>query len=97
MALTQDEMPETKSPDAQDVLIFTRAVESVFRKLIRFLVGRMSLVQVQDLIRAIYLQEAEKNLQSKCAGDGRRMCPAMSDCCISLSSRLNPKFLKLNW
>lgn len=70
MALTQNEMPETKSPDAQDVLIFTRAVESVFRKLIRFLVGRMSLTHIQDLIRAIYLQEAEKNLQAEDAADG---------------------------
>ena len=43
--------------------MLTRAVENVFRKLIRFLVGRMSLVKLQEMIRHIYVDEAERQLK----------------------------------
>ena len=55
-------MPLTKDEHLQDAAILTRAVENVFRNLIRFLVGRMSLVKLQEMIRFIYVEEAESKL-----------------------------------
>ena len=55
-------MPPTKDEHLKDVAILTRAVENVFRKLIRFLVGRISLVKLQEMIRFIYVEEAERKL-----------------------------------
>jgi len=55
-------MPSTKNEQLQDVAVLTRAVENVFRKLIRFLVGRISLVKLQEMIRFIYVEEAERKL-----------------------------------
>lgn len=56
-------MPSNKDPQLNDVAILTRAVENVFRKLIRFLVGRISLVKLQEIIRVIYVQESEMKLK----------------------------------
>ena len=42
----------------QDQAVLTRAVEGVFRKLIRFLVGKISLVMLQQMIRTIFVEEA---------------------------------------
>lgn len=53
-------MPEPRDAQLQEVTILTRAVENVFRKLIRFLVGRISLVKLQEMMRIIYIQEAEE-------------------------------------
>jgi hypothetical protein len=55
-------------PDLQDVAILTRAVENVFRKLIKLLVGRISLVKLQEMIRVIFIQEAEELLRSQSPG-----------------------------
>ncbi len=52
-------MPDSKDAQLHDVAILTRAVENVFRKLIRFLVGKISLVKLQEMTRVIYIQEAE--------------------------------------
>lgn len=41
---------------------FAKTVETVFRKLIRFLVGRVSLANLQEMIRHIYVEEAERAL-----------------------------------
>ena len=48
--------------------MLTRAVENVLRKLIRFLVGRISLVRLQEMIRYIYVDEAMKNLKRERPG-----------------------------
>jgi len=56
-------MPPVKKEQLQDAAILTRAVESLFRKLIRFLVGRLSLVKLQEMIRYIYVEEAEGKLR----------------------------------
>jgi len=61
-------MPPPKKEHLQDTAILTRAVENVFRKLIRFLVGRISLVKLQEMIRFIYVEEAEKNIQAEKPG-----------------------------
>ena len=55
-------------PHLQEAELLTRAVENVFRKLIRFLVGRISLVRLQEMIRHIYVEETEHQLQVKNPG-----------------------------
>jgi hypothetical protein len=47
----------------RDVGILTRVVENVFRKLIRMLVGKMSLKKLQEMIQIIFVEEAEVKLK----------------------------------
>lgn len=61
-------MPGSHQNPSGEAVILTLAVENVFRKLIRFLVGRISLVRLQEMIRYIYVEEAEKNLRAENPG-----------------------------
>lgn len=61
-------MPDISEGRLQEAALLTRAVENVFRKLIRFLVGRMSLVKLQEMIRHIYVEETELKLKSESPG-----------------------------
>jgi hypothetical protein len=57
---------QVKRPDSSslaDVAILTRAVENVFRKLIRLLIGKISLKKLQEMIQVIFVEEAEANLK----------------------------------
>lgn len=56
-------MPNISDEGLKKADLLTSAVENVFRKLIRFLVGRMSLVKLQEMIRYIYVEETEKKLK----------------------------------
>ena len=56
-------MPTVTDARFQEADLLARAVESVFRKLIRLLVGRISLVKLQEMIRFIYIEETEKKLK----------------------------------
>jgi hypothetical protein len=51
-----------------DVAILTRAVENVFRKLIRLLIGKMSLKKLQEMIQGIFVEEAEAKLRAERPG-----------------------------
>ncbi len=51
-----------------DVAILTRAVESVFRKLIRILVGKISLKKLQEMMQVIFVEEAEAKLRLETPG-----------------------------
>jgi len=51
-----------------DVAILTRAVENVFRKLIRMLIGKISLKKLQEMIQEIFVEEAEAKLQKERPG-----------------------------
>lgn len=51
-----------------DVAILTRAVENVFRKLIRMLIGKISLKKLQEMIQVIFVEEAEANLKREAPG-----------------------------
>jgi len=51
-----------------DVAILTRAVENVFRKLIRMLIGKISLKKLQEMIQDIFVEEAEAKLQQERPG-----------------------------
>jgi hypothetical protein len=61
-------MPAKQNNRSGDAAILTRAVDTVFRKLIRFLVGRISLVRLQEMIRYIYVEEAERILRAESPG-----------------------------
>ncbi len=52
----------------RDVAILTRAVENVFRKLIRMLIGKMSLKKLQEMIQIIFVEEAEAKLRKEAPG-----------------------------
>lgn len=54
--------------DLEDVAILTLAVESVFRKLIRLLIGKISLKKLQEMIQVIFVEEAEVNLKKEQPG-----------------------------
>ena len=49
--------------DTGDVAILTLAVEIVLRKLIRFLIGKISLKKLQEMIQIIFVEEAEAKLK----------------------------------
>ncbi len=51
-----------------NVAILTRAVENVFRKLIRMLIGKMSLKKLQEMIQIIFVEEAEAKLRQEAPG-----------------------------
>jgi hypothetical protein len=55
-------------PALRDVAILTRAVENVFRNLIRMLIGKMSLKKLQEMIQIIFVEEAEAKLQQETPG-----------------------------
>jgi hypothetical protein len=61
-------MSNTSEQRFGEAALLTRAVENVFRKLIRFLVGRMSLVRLQEMLRHIYVEETERKLQAEQPG-----------------------------
>jgi hypothetical protein len=61
-------MPDISEGRLQEAALLTRAVENVFRKLIRFLVGRISLVKLQEMIRHIYVEETEFRLKTENPG-----------------------------
>jgi len=61
-------MPTTGERRYREAELLARAVENVLRKLIRFLVGRISLVRLQEMIRHIYVEETELVLQSENPG-----------------------------
>jgi len=56
-------MPPVQNEHLQDASVLTRAVENLFRKLIRFLLGRITLVKLQEMIRYIFVEEAENKLK----------------------------------
>jgi len=61
-------MPTIGGERLQEAELLARAVENVFRKLIRFLVGRISLVRLLEMIRHIYVEETELKLQAEQPG-----------------------------
>ena len=54
--------------DLPDVAILTLAVENVFRKLIRLLLGKISLKKLQEMIQVIFVEEAEARLKRETPG-----------------------------
>ena len=63
----------TDQGSIQQAAIIARALEDVFRKLIRLLMGRMSLVKLQEMIRIIFVEEAEQHLNKERPGNSISM------------------------
>jgi hypothetical protein len=61
-------MATPSQPAFRDVAILTRAVENVFRKLIRMLIGKMSLKKLQEMVQIIFIEEAEEKLKKEAPG-----------------------------
>lgn len=56
-------MENTTELPLRDVAILTRAVEKVFRKLVRLLLGRISLKKLQEILQTIFVEESEARLR----------------------------------
>ena len=61
-------MELAKKTTLPDVAILTLAVENVFRKLIRLLLGKISLKKLQEMIQIIFVEEAEASLKREAPG-----------------------------
>lgn len=61
-------MPTSTESRLQEADLLRRAVENVFRRLIRLLVGRITLVKLQEMLRFIYVDETEKMLKAERPG-----------------------------
>lgn len=53
------------APQIREAAVLTRSVESVFRKLIRMLIGRISLKKLQEMIQIIFVEETEAKLKKE--------------------------------
>jgi hypothetical protein len=53
------------NPPLSEVTVLIQAVEGVFRKLIRLLIGRISLKKLQQLIQVIFIEEVEARLKKE--------------------------------
>lgn len=58
-------MSRTSRSNLLEIQVLTKSVEVVLRELLRFLVGKMSLVRLQEMVRLIYVQEAEDKLRKE--------------------------------
>lgn len=58
-------MPPVQNEQVQDAAVLTRAVENLLRKLIRFLLGKITLVKLQEMIRYLFVEEAENRLKKE--------------------------------
>lgn len=57
-------MPKQRSDcRIEEAKILTRAVENFMRRLVRFLVGKVSLLRLQEMIRYIFIDEIENKLR----------------------------------
>jgi len=61
-------MASSPTSTFEDVAALSRVVENVFRKLIRILVGRMTLKKLQEMIQVIFVQETEAKLKKEAPG-----------------------------
>ena len=61
-------MATSSKTELRDVAILTRAVENVFRKLIRMLIGKMSLKKLQEMIQILFVEETEARLKLEAPG-----------------------------
>jgi len=58
-------MPTSAESIHEEATTLNRAVENLCRKLIKFLVGRMSLISLQEIIRYVFVEEIENKLRAE--------------------------------
>lgn len=56
-------MPKTIELRHEESAVLTKGVERIFRKLVKFLIGRISLVKLQEILKFTYIEEIELKLQ----------------------------------
>ncbi|MGD9265257.1 MAG: DUF6502 family protein [Lysobacterales bacterium] len=61
-------MTTPNDPALRDVATLTRVAENVFRRLIRMLVGKMSLKKLHEMTQIIFVEEAEASLKQESPG-----------------------------
>lgn len=59
----EDIVAIAENSELPEVAVLTYAVENVFRKLIRLLLGKISLKKLQEMMQVIFVEEAEAMLQ----------------------------------
>lgn len=60
--------PAMQHAHLKEAATLTRAIENVLRKLVRLLMGRISLTRLQEMLRLIFVQEAERFLKREAPG-----------------------------
>ena len=55
----------SSNSDFKLIETLTRSTEIVLRRMIRYLVGKISLVRLQEMVRSIYIEEAEDKLKAE--------------------------------
>ena len=71
-------MATINDPALREISVLIRAFELVFRKLIRLLIGKISLKKIQEMIQIIFIEEAEEKLKRQRPGQN----VALSDLAI---------------
>ncbi len=61
-------MATIHDPALREISILIRAFELVFRKLIRLLIGKISLKKIQEMIQIVFIEEAEAKLKQQKPG-----------------------------
>ena len=61
-------MTTPNDPTLRNAATLTRVAENVFRKLIRMLVGKMSLKKLHEMTQIIFVEEAEASLKQESPG-----------------------------
>ena len=61
-------MASNRKDALQEVAVLTRSIEFVVRNFVKILIGKISLVRLQQLIQSIYIEEAENYLQRERPG-----------------------------
>ena len=56
----------------QEVAVLTKSIEFVVRNFLKILVGKISLVRLQQLVQSVFIEEAENYLQKERPG---KSCP----------------------
>jgi hypothetical protein len=101
-------MATPSQPALRDVALLTLAVENVFRKLIRILIGKMSLKKLQEMVQIIFIEEAEAKLKKEAPGknvalsklgsitdlDTRTLTKIKASCDTSRPIHMDSAFLK---
>ena len=56
-------MPQPAENSLQETAILTRSIEFVVRNFVKILIGKISLVRLQQLVQSLYIEEAENYLK----------------------------------
>ena len=61
-------MATSARPVVEEISTLTRAIEKIQRRLIRMLIGKMSLKKLQEMIQMIFIEETEAKLKKEAPG-----------------------------